>query len=183
MTTTSTVTSDDRTASRGWLATALADQLEVWRYGSQRQSYVHAGSYAGITARWIVMPPGHAALMHNHADSALVVAVFRGHVNSILVADGGLVHESHSPGDTLIIDRGQQHLGVNPSDDVPVVLFEVGTSEHFHVDVIRHPEWDTSVERLHRKLREQFVPVRDSELDAADILLAYTLTLDHRDER
>lgn len=172
MTTTSTTA---RAIKKGWLATALADQLTLADEGEQRQTFVHAGSHAGVTARWILMPPGHAALMHAHADSVIVVSVVRGNVTSVLVDGDQLVTEDHQPGGVIIIDRRWLHIGVNVSTTDPVVLFEVGTSEHFHTDVVRHEEWDRGAEHLGRELQQRHTPTGDRELTVADILIEHLL--------
>jgi uncharacterized RmlC-like cupin family protein len=173
---TSTITA--HTDTRDWLATALAEQIAVAEFGPQRQMFVHAGSHAGITARWIVMPPGHAALMHAHAESAIAVSVIAGHVASILVSRTlGLATEHHRPGDVIIIDRGILHLGVNLSTVDPVVLSEVGTSTRFHHDVIRHDEWDRPAGQLSEQLQARFTPDADAAGGAtvADLLVGHLL--------
>lgn len=160
----------------GWLATRFVDQLGHVGRGEQRQSYLHAGSYAGVTSRWIVMPPGHAAAMHCHRDSVIVVSVICGHVTSVLVTvDGQLTTEEHRTGDVIIIDRGVLHLGINTSPDKPVVLSELGTTEHFHHDVRRYPEWDSAVDELADDLRDRFPQHDAPDTNVADLLVQHML--------
>lgn len=171
-----TSTPTARTANRDWLATALADQISDAGSGPQRQTFVHAGTHAGITARWIVMPPGHSALMHAHAESVIVVSVVAGHVASVLVSPTlGLATEHHGPGDVIIIDQGVLHLGVNLSTDDPVVLSEVGTSERFHHDVICHDEWDRPAGQLSEQLQARFTPDAAGGSTVADLLIGHLL--------
>jgi uncharacterized RmlC-like cupin family protein len=159
-------------AEPGWLATALSDHLAVTGLGPQRQTFVHGGSHAGVTARWVVMPPGHAAVMHRHADSVIVVSVVRGHAASVMVSPTlGMIAEPHGPGDVIIIDRGVKHLAVNLSGSEPVVVSEIGTSESFHHDVIRHQEWDGPADRLRRKLQEAFQDRAGEGRTVADLLI------------
>ncbi|UJW28662.1 cupin domain-containing protein [Saccharothrix sp. AJ9571] len=160
------------TAQAGWLATALNDHLDVREVGLQRQTFVHGGSHAGVTARWVVMPPGHITVMHRHPDSVIVVSVVRGHATTLAVSPTlELMPEPHGPGDVIIIDRGVLHLAANLSDSEPVVVSEIGTSEHFHHDVIRHEEWDNSARQLSQHLREKFHEPEDGQETVADLLI------------
>lgn len=125
--------------------------------GPQRQTLLPAIATGrhNISAGWVVMPAGHMAAPHVHAEHDIVVAVLAGHVVSLLGEH--LTPEWHAPGDMIHIPAGILHAGVNLSTTQRVVLMECRTDPWFNRDVLRVPGYEDLLRAQGKRHQDAFI--------------------------
>jgi uncharacterized RmlC-like cupin family protein len=136
-----------------WTVTKFRDSTA--ENGPQRQT-LWPGTCCGapLSDGWVMMPPGHMAAAHLHAQHHISVKVVYGWVASLLWQDEGSVHiEQHGPGDTIRISPGVGHIGCNLSRADRVVLIESRTDPFFNRDVTLLPHMDEHVQSFGRRLQ------------------------------
>ena len=109
-----------------------------------------------ISAGFVVMPPGHRAAPHLHRKYDIVVMVLEGNVMSVL---GDNLEETieHGPGDSILVEAGVPHLGVNLSRTHRVVLIECRADPTFVEDVQLLPHLEERADELMKLHQDRFV--------------------------
>ncbi|MGL5852058.1 MAG: hypothetical protein ACRCZD_14870 [Phycicoccus sp.] len=126
---------------------------------SKMSRHAEAISWADLT-----MPPGGAALAHQHSRCDIIIRLVRGAARTVYgpemteTVDMQMPEDPAVPGPTLFVPRGVPHAAVNLSTTEPVMAFEVRGTSDFDADVELRGDLEHRMQTAVAALREIVSP-------------------------